>query len=350
MTSSPDPIQELRASRPAAPPELRARIRALAAGEAAPASRPAWLRLPSRRAALVALPAAAALLLASAGILGLARSGPPETVEAGERLRSKAAPELADQPFSQQSLPGGVAGAGGAPAASPVAPDAGRAQRVTATLAVEVADSDAVARAAQRALDLTRALGGHVVSASVATGEEGSASLIVRVPVTKVQEAIVRLSALGKIVSQQITIDDLQERLDALERRQRSLRAQIAALGARLASEPLDPETRARLEARLQNLRAELATLRREAAGTRAEARMATIQLEVVTPGARGVVPVPSRLDRALDEALNVLVWEGVVALAAAIVAAPLALLALVAGLGHRLYRRREEERLLAAR
>jgi len=347
MTSSPDPIQELRASRPAAPPELRARIRALAAGEAAPASRPAWLRLPGRRAALVALPAAAALLLASAGILGLARSGPPGAVEAGER--SKAAPELADQ-ASPQPLPAGVAGAGGAPAPSPVAPDAGRAQRVTATLAVEVADSDAVSRAAQRALDLTRALGGHVVSASVATGEEGSASLIVRVPVTKVQEAIVRLSALGKIVSQQITIDDLQERLDALERRQRSLRAQIAALGARLASEPLDPETRARLEARLQNLRAELATLRREAAGTRAEARLATIQLEVVTPGARGVVPVPSRLDRALDEALNVLVWEGVVALAAAIVVAPLALLALVAGLGRRLYRRREEERLLAAR
>ncbi len=53
---------------------------------------------------------------------------------------------------------------------------------------------------------------------------------------------------------------------------------------------------------------------------------MATIQLTVVTPGVLGAVPVPSRLDRTLDEALNVLVWEGVVALAIAIVAAPFAL------------------------
>ena len=108
----------------------------------------------------------------------------------------------------------------------------GRAQRVSATLTVEVADSDAVSRAAQDALDLTRSLGGHVVSASVATGEEGSALLTVRVPVDKVQRAIVQLSGLGRIVSQQVTIDDLQEGLDALERRQSSLRAQIARIGA----------------------------------------------------------------------------------------------------------------------
>jgi ribosomal protein L29 len=336
MTSSPDLIHELRASRPTAPSELRARIRELAAGEAGRATRLPWLRLPSRRAALVALPAAAALLLASAGVLGLVRSGPTETSVALEE-RTKGQPEATDQE-APEPLPG----------AGAVGPTGDRAQRVTATLTVEVEDADAVSRAAQRALDLTRALGGHVVSASVATGDEGSASLVVRVPVTKVQEAIVQLSALGRIVSQEVTIDDLQERLDALDRRQRSLRAQIAAIVARLASEPLDPETRARLEARLRNLRAELAELRREEAGTRAEARMATIQVTVLTPGAQGVVPVPSRLDRTFDEALNVLVWEGVVALAIAIVAAPFAVLALAAWLGRRLYRRREEERLLA--
>jgi len=170
----------------------------------------------------------------------------------------------------------------------------------------------------------------------------------VRVPVAKVQEAIVRFSALGKITSQLVTIDDLQESLDALERRQRSVRAQIALIAARLESEPLDAETRARLESRLKNLRTDLLVLRRNIAGTRAEARMATIQLTVVTPGASGITPVPSRLDRTLDEALNVLVWEGVIALAIAIVAAPFALVALAVWLGRSLYRRREEERLLA--
>ena len=76
---------------------------------------------------------------------------------------------------------------------------------------------------------------------------------------------------------------------------------------------------------------------------------MATLQLSVVTPDAGAVAPPPSRLDRTLEEALNVLVWEGVLALAILIVAAPFALVALAAWLGRRLYRRREDERLLAA-
>ena len=75
---------------------------------------------------------------------------------------------------------------------------------------------------------------------------------------------------------------------------------------------------------------------------------MATIQISVVTPGVLGAVPVRSRLDRTLDEALNVLVWEGVIALAIAIVAAPFALLLFAAWVGRKLYRRREEDRLLA--
>jgi hypothetical protein len=166
--------------------------------------------------------------------------------------------------------------------------------------------------------------------------------------VAKVQDAIVQLSALGRIVSQQVTIDDLQATLDALERRERSVRAQIALVSARLETEDLDAPTRARLESRLQTLRGELRELRRDTAATNAEARMATIQVSVVTPGALGAVPVPSRLDRTLDEALNVLVWEGVVALAIAIIAAPFAALILATWLGRRFYRRREEERLLA--
>ena len=286
--------------------------------------------------ALVALPAAAAFALASAGVLGLARSD-----GSTEAVREQAATDLA----APEATPGRgalVPGVG-----STVEPTPGRAERVTATLTVEVADSDAVSRAAQEALDVTRSLGGHVVSASVATGEEGSAALIVRVPVAKVQQAIVQFSALGRIVSQQVTIEDLQESLDALQRRERSVRAQIALIAARLKSEPLDVETRARLESRLKNLRTDLLVLRRNIAGTRAEARMATIQLTVLTPGALGVVPVPSRLDRTLDEALNALVWEGVIALAIAIVAAPFALVALAVWFGRSLYRRREEERLL---
>jgi hypothetical protein len=345
MTSpdlSPELAALLRSARPAAPPELRARVRELSSRRPEPAF---WhrLRLPSRRAALVALPAAAALALASAGVLGLARSdGAPEAVP--ERTE-----QLAGTTESDKSVP-----AAGAPSTqlgaqdSAVGPTGERAQRVGATLTVEVADPDAVSRAAQEALDLTRTLGGHVVTSSVTTGDQGSASITVRVPVGKVQEAIVGLSDLGRIVSQQVSIQDLQADLDRMARRERSVLEQIARISARLESEDLGAGTRAALEARRRALRSELRQLRQGISSTNAEASMATIQLTVVTSDSLGGVATPSRLDRTLDEALNVLVWEAVVALAVLIVAAPFALVFGAAWLGHRLYRRREDERLLA--
>jgi hypothetical protein len=68
----------------------------------------------------------------------------------------------------------------------------------------------------------------------------------------------------------------------------------------------------------------------------------------VVTPESEGVVPSPSRLDRSLDKAVEVLVWEGIVALVVLLVAAPLAIVAVAAWLLRRAYRRHEEDRLLA--
>lgn len=333
--TSPDLTHELRAARPTAPATLRARVREIAAEEPRPTW--SWPRLP-RRTALIVVPAAVALAMASAGILGFARSD--VSTDAGRQLtlEEKAMPEAA--PSTEF----------GAAQDSTVGPTPGRAQRVSATLTVEVADADAVSRAAQDAIDLTRSLGGHIVSATVATGEEGSASLTVRVPVARVQDAIAGLSGLGRIVAQQVTIDDLQAELDALERRQASLRAQIARITARLETEQLDAETRAVLEARRRTLQAELRRIKIGIASANAEARMSTIQLTVVTPGLSGAIaPPPSRLDRTIDEALNVLAWEGVIVLGLLIVVAPFALVGAAAWLGRRLYRRREEDRLLAA-
>jgi hypothetical protein len=334
MTSSPELIHELRASRPSAPAELRARVREIAAEQPVRAPWASW-RFPMRRGFLVAVPAAAALAFASAGVLGLARSDVSQQPFARDAQAEKA---------TLESAAPNLAGA----ADQAVGPTENRAQRVSATLTVEVADSDAVSRAAQDALDLTRSLGGFVVSSSVATGEEGSAAITVRVPVDKVQDAITGLSGLGRIVSQQVTIEDLQATLDQLERREATVRSQIARIRARLATEALDAQTEAVLRARLQTLRSELTELRTGIASTEAEAQMSTIQLTVVTPGAFGAVAPPSRIDRAIDEAVNVLAWEGVIALGMLIVLAPFALVGFAAWLGRRLYRRHEEERLLA--
>jgi hypothetical protein len=229
-----------------------------------------------------------------------------------------------------------------------VGPTPGRAQQVDATLIVKVSDSDHVSSAAQDALDLTRSLGGHVQSASVTTGDQAQAMLTLRVPVDRAEDAVAKLSALGTIVSQQVSIQDLQEQLDSLVVRARSVRAQIVKITARLQSTRLSGEQRAALELRRQNLRRELGSLRQEIRSTHSQASFATVQLSVVTPQSLGVVPTHSRLDRSLDKAVEVLVWEGIVALAVLLVLAPLALLGLAAVLARRLYRRHEEDRLLA--
>ena len=298
-------------------------------------------RFPIRRGVLVVVPAAAALAFASAGVLGLARSDAPVSQSLAQRDAAESAQtapgELGPATKSYDQVQG-----------SGTATGDDRAQRVSATLTVEVKDSDAVSRAAQDALDLTRSLGGYVVSSSVATGDEGSASITVRVPVDRVQDAITGLSGLGRIVTQQVTIDDLQQSLDELTKREASVRAQIARIRARLQTEQLDAQTEAVLRSRLQTLRVELTSLRQSLTATNAEARMSTIQLTVVTPGAMGAVAPPSRIDRAVEEALNILAWEAVIALGVLIVLAPFALVAAAAWLGRRLYRRHEEERLLA--
>ena len=340
MTPSPELIHELRASRPSAPAELRARVRAVASERPARAPWANW-RLPARRGLLVAVPAAAALAVASAGVLGVARSDSPQAVS--QDTLEKSTLQTASPEYDTST-----AGQGARSQTQPAPLTDERAQRVSATLTVEVKDANAVSHAAQSALDLTRSLGGYVVASSVATGEEGSASITVRVPVNKVQDAIAGLSDLGRLVSQQVTIDDLQQSLDELTRREATTRTQIARIRARLESESLDPQTEAVLRARLQTLRTELVSIRRGLAATNAEARMSTIQLSVVTSDASGAVAPSSRIDRTIDEALNVLAWEGVVALGLLIVLAPFALVGLAAWLGRRVYRRHEEERLLA--
>ena len=75
--TSPDLINELKASRPAAPTALRARVREIAAQDSGTRGGPSGRSsgLPVRRIALVAVPAAVALAIVSAGVLGLARSG-----------------------------------------------------------------------------------------------------------------------------------------------------------------------------------------------------------------------------------------------------------------------------------
>lgn len=343
-------VDELRAARPHASEPLRLHVLTLASAPLAPA--PTLLgRLRGRRIAF-AVPAAAGLAVASALAIGITRpepslrdaGSPPEsTAEQSLGQRAAEAPPIASSTYGGTAATDAATPQKAAPGA-----EAGRAQRYSATLTLGVDDTDALSEATQRALTIARDLGGFVVSVRYATGDQGAASVMLRVPSDRSADAITRLSSLGKILAQNVQIDDLQESLDGMDRALRQLRAQLATVNAQLAGS-LSAGERPRLlerRAQLQAQRRELGTAR---SSTAAEARLATFQLELRTDEESSVPAPASRLDRALDRALEVLAWEGVVALAVAVAVAPLALLGVGLWAGRRVQRRRDEDRLLAA-
>ncbi|RDI75652.1 protein of unknown function (DUF4349) [Gaiella occulta] len=338
-------VAELRAARPSADEALRERVRAIAA--AGPARRSSrFARLSLRRVALVAVPAAAVVAISVAGVAGLVDSRPGASETVATSVGSLAGPP-SPGPAARELAPQAKAGVA-ADAAAP-APTPGRAQRYSAELTVEVKDVDALSSATLKALQTARDLGGYVVNVAYATSTSGTSTMTLRVPTAQVQDAIVRLSRLGRIVAQQVQIEDLQGQVDELTTRETALRERIARLSARLASTSLDAETRATLAARRDAARAELARVRATRAQVNGEALYATIRLSLQTRQSSLVPAVPSRFDRAFDRAGEILALEATAVLYALVVAGPLAAVALAAWLVRRGLRRRENERLLTS-
>jgi hypothetical protein len=311
--------QELRASKPVASPALHARVAALKPPE------PRWtFRLPSRR--LVLAVAAVALLasLAAAGVTGLRGS---------DTRQSTGATKVAGT--TTQS--GGAAAAPGverALEATPrtLAPTEGRLQRYDATLRLRVRDVDGLSSATQRAINLTRGLGGYVGSVDYATsgGKRGGATLVLRVPVSKIQAELDGLTDLGTILQQRTGILDLTKRVDREAK-------QIAALERQLAN--ASPSEAPAIRARLATLKAKHARLLRSA-------HLARIVLGLATPPKQAATP-PTRLDRTLDDAGSVLVRELEILLYALVVAGPLLLIGGAGIATARAARKRSDRRLL---
>jgi hypothetical protein len=333
-------VAELRSARPAAPADVRSRVAGLAVEE--PAPQPARPRFSWRRGGLVLVPVAA-VAVAAAVVVGVVDSGGgngPRPEVAAERAAVPRPPSAKTPPVLNRLH--GPATQGAVPSTS-----AGRTQLYAADLTVRVKD---VSAATKRALDLTRSFGGYVRAVDYGKGTAyGGANLVVRVPIGSVQAAIVRFSALGRILDQHVSIQDIQPSIDARFRRLQSLRVQIAKVQEQLAAPGLSDEQQAALEAKLTRARAELTAVQHVQGQARKRASFATISLGLRTKAVQVAPPAqPSRFDRTLDRIGDVLLVELEVALYVLAIAVPLAVLAALAIWALRGGRRRSEDRLLA--
>jgi Domain of unknown function (DUF4349) len=260
------------------------------------------------------MPAALAASLVAAAVIGLVSSGsPPPKVAAEEQTSTLAPMESQDL---ERALDLRAAGTPG--------PTRGRAQEYRATLTVLVDGTEDLSTTTQRALRATRRLGGYILTVDYGTPEpsEGTASLRVRIPVTRVQAAIVQFSELGRILAQHTQISDLQQTVDDLTRRIR------------------------RLE-RTGGSREQIAALRRQRTEINRRAAFATVSLDLTTHAPQKSPASPGRLERAIDDATGVLAAELAIGAYALIVAAPILLLLAGGFVASRTYRRHADQRLL---
>jgi Domain of unknown function (DUF4349) len=309
---SPELATALRDETPSAPDRLRDRVAQIAA-----APPPARRSFPIRRVLALGMPATLAASVVAAAVIGLVSSGsPPPEVAFQEEAKTLA-------PVTSPAPEGAFADRARRSALIP-APIPGRAQDYNATMTVLVDGTEDLSATTQRALRATRRLGGYIVTVDYGTPEptEGTATLRVRIPVSRVQAAIVQFSGLGRILAQHTQISDLQQTLDDLTRRIR------------------------RLE-RTGGSKEQIAALRRQRVEINRRAAFATVSLDLTTHEPQKSPASPGRLERAIDDATGVLAAELAIGAYALIVAAPILLLLGMAFAASRAYRRYADQRLL---
>jgi hypothetical protein len=318
--SQRDLVAELRASRMAAPHELRERVRLIADADSTASPR----RFTWRRALVVALPVAAAVAASIVFTRPAHHAAQPVALEA--RVAS--------------ATHGSVAGtfkAAPSVTATP-APSATRAQRYGAALTLRVPTANGVSNAVKSALRITRSLGGYATSVHAGSkGRSASADLTLKIPRTHVQDAITRLSALGTITGEQVDVQDLQTGLNATERTIARLQRELRDLRAQPASPAHD--------ARIAALVAQVTRLQRTEAATIRAARYATVSLRLATPAAAHHAKNAHGPLHGLVVALK---WLGIGLVYALALGLPVLILALFAYLAVRFARRRREDALLS--
>jgi Domain of unknown function (DUF4349) len=210
------------------------------------------------------------------------------------------------------------------------------------TLAVPRREID---QAASRVSIVTGELGGFVSSSNVSSN--GGGSLQLRVPSERLDTAIQRLSRIGRVRELSRRTEDITANVVSARERLGDARAERKALLTQLANAVTVNETES-IRARLEIVSREIAAARRQLSRVNNRANFADVFVTLAARGAaeedEGGAWTPAD---AFDDALRVLEVAVGVALIAAAVLLPLALIWLLAWLAHRGITRRRRERAL---
>jgi hypothetical protein len=225
----------------------------------------------------------------------------------------------------------------------------GRLADLRATLLLKVENRDQLSQQTAQAMKIARSFSGYVVAARVKAPSRGVATsyLELKVPAASSQEALIKISSLGKILSQDVLLNDLKVAVTSQSKQILGLRREIASLRKSLTDPTLSTQARSQLQAKLDRAKAMLGALRVTHQQTIRRGRLATITVTFTTGDLPKIAAKPSRIHKAIDRAWDGLSSEISWAAIVLIVASPLLLLAALLALLVRSRRRREERRLL---
>lgn len=337
----------LRAHAPHAPESLRERVFALE-------PKPRRVSLPSRRLVLVALPAAVGIAVSAAVVHGIIGSSSPTTTVVERQL----APLVQSAGRSIASPPtySSATGAAGVPGQSDKIPDAAksfaaptvgssaRLQHTDASMQLRVATDDDLAQATTRATRIATSLGGYAKSVNYRS--QGTSVIDLRIPTQNVKTALARLAGLGTLVSQELSVTDLQQQFQTQSAQIAQLRRRIVALRTAIQDPALADAQKVLLRIQLAESKRALSQRLHARTGTVSAGTTSSVSLVIGTKKAAAAVPHHrGRIGRMLHSAVGFLALEAIIALYALIVISPFAIVAALLWF----WRRRSVDRLLAA-
>jgi hypothetical protein len=294
---------------------------------------------------------AAAALVAVAGVFGAAVlhgvfNGKERTIEAVQRAAPSSGKALGTAPRDATSSAGGAFER----SASPSLGGNARLRRYEASLRIRVDGENNLSRATARATRIATALGGYAASVQYRTpaGRPGQSFLELRIPTARVQAALTRLGELGTILSQRISVQDLQRDLERQTAQIAQLRRTVHLILDALKDPGITPVQRVQLQVKLAEAKRALAQRAHARKTTIAEGTLARVSLVLTAAKPAAAAPHDEgRVDRMLGSAAGFLGLEALIALYVLVVASPVILLLLLGWGGARAWRRRDEKRLL---
>lgn len=319
------------------------------------------LRMPSMR---VLIPAGA--LAATAAVVAIAVStseAPRGPGDGGVQIAQEPQPQAgADSSSKRESGDSGITA--GEPTTSLVAPtnvpgseedmdpNASATRRVERSASITLGTSDRDVQATtDEVVKVAGRVGGYVASSSLSVqGEDGTATIRLRVPTNRLDEAMSALGRLGEVRSIDQAEQDITGTFSAAAAEVKDAKAErIGLLSAMRRSD--DEQQIARLRVRLRENAARITGAERTLAGIRARAARATIDVRVTSAkdGAGTIEPQEQGfgVGPAIDTALKVLSTSAGVLIVVLAAAIPLLLLTLVGLTMVKVARRRSRESAL---